>query len=92
MPWVTIQEAAERGPSRATWERRVAGGNVPSYVNQFGRRMVWVVEQDPTLLDLHQELRQLNAEVQEVLARLSHLGCDLPTRAAPAAAPLLRAA
>lgn len=92
MTWMTIQEASERGPSRATWERRVAAGQVASYVNQFGRRMVWVAPNEPTLAELQRELRELNAEVREVLTRLGELGCDLDALRAPAPVVPLRAA
>lgn len=76
MAWLTLKQASQNGPSRATWERRVATGRVPSYVNEFGRRMVWV-EEEPSLGLLYREMRELNAEVQEVLARLEALGCDV---------------
>jgi len=84
MPWKTLKEASETGPSRATWERRVASGRLPSYVNELGRRMVWVEDEEPTLGLLYRELRELNAEVQEILGRLVELGCDLE---APAGEP-----
>jgi hypothetical protein len=85
MAWMTIQEASERGPSRATWERRVATGQVASYVNPLGRRMVWIAGSEPSMAELHHELRELNAEVREVLDRLAALGCDIEAlRTAPA--------
>lgn len=46
MHWKPIREAAEEGPSLATWKRRVSSGEWPSYLEVDpaggpGVRMVW---------------------------------------------------
>lgn len=93
MHWKPIREAAEEGPSLATWKRRVASGDWPSYLapdedGGSGVRMVWVGPiPDPAEL-VAEELRQLRQELAALRAALAERPSEARSRGeAPRVAP-----
>ena len=75
MAWLTLKQAADRGPSRATWERRIIAGRAPSYLNEHGRRLVWIPQEQATLEILYDGLQ----DVQRELRRVVGVMCGLKT-------------
>lgn len=69
MAWFTIEEAAERGPSRRHWRQQIDAGEAQSYVDSFGRTLVWVDEDAPPPVDP----RQMIAAYSRVLADVAAL-------------------
>ena len=80
MSWKTLEEASKVGPSRATWERRVASQSVPSYRDERGRRMVWVStsESPPSWgLNLLAQADGLQAAVETLTSQLAEARMDI---------------
>ena len=72
MAWTTLSEAAQRGPSLPTWERRIELGEVPSFRNAHGRRMVWL-EGESSLSEIHRDVQAIRGDLWRVLQDLQSL-------------------
>lgn len=72
MAWLTLKQASERGPSRATWERRILSGRVASFLKD-GRRFVWIPEEEATLEIVHEGVQDVRRELRKILDQLRGL-------------------
>ena len=82
--WYSIEDASQFAHKR-TIQRRVAKNTIPSYVDQDGKRLVWIDENTSVFNELErlrQEMEELRADFKEMagVPLLRPQGIILPAR------------